>query len=281
MRGKRRHYNFSLYVIYDFSKFFARTVLAKDKNQQMKKYPGIFSSFGFNLPLKRRLLLIKKSGFKSTFIFLGEEKELIKQYKTGITPKLIRSCNLYLEHAHASYEDANLVWSDIPHEQEKIKTYYKNCIKFCSKYKIPYLVVHPTKSSSPPPFNESGLKIFKDLTLFAKDKNIKIAIENTRINEYVNLILENIKSKNIGLCYDTSHDHLYGNPTFELLQKWSKRIFLTHISDNSGKKDSHFLPWEGTFDWEKFADIFSSIKYNGILTLEVFPEKNTLNPVTF
>jgi len=247
----------------------------------MKKDLGIFSDFGFNLSLKQRLSLIKKSGFKSTFIWLGDEKELAKQYKTGIIPRLVRNYSLYLEHAHASYEDANLIWSDVLSEQEKIKNYYKNCIKFCSKYKIPYLVIHPTKSSSPPPFNKKGLKIFKDLTLFAKEKNVKIAIENTRINKYVDLILKNIKSKNIGLCYDTSHDNLYGDPTFRLVRKWSKRIFITHISDNLGKKDDHFLPWKGTLNWKKFAGIFSSIKYNGILTFEVFPEKKYNKPDDF
>lgn len=247
----------------------------------MKKSLGIFLDFGFDLSLKRRLFLIKESGFKSTFIFLGDEKELAKQYKTGIITKLVRDCNLYLESAHACYEDANLVWSDIAQEQEKIKTYYKNCIKFCSKYKIPYLVIHPTKSSFPSPFNKSGLEIFKDLTLFAKKENVKIAIENTRMNKYVDLILENIRSKHIGLCYDTSHDNLYGDPTFRILQKWSKRIFITHISDNSGKKDDHSLPWKGTYNWEKFAKILSSIKYNGILTLEAFPEKKYNKPNDF
>jgi sugar phosphate isomerase/epimerase len=83
------------------------------------------------------------------------------------------------------------------------------------------------------------------------------------------------------LCYDTSHDNLYGDPTFELLLKLSKRIFLTHISDNSGKKDDHFLPWKGTFNWKKFADIFSNIKYDGILTLEVFPDKKYNKPDDF
>jgi sugar phosphate isomerase/epimerase len=247
----------------------------------MKKDLGIFSHFGFDLPLEQRLLLIKKSGFKSTFILLGDEKELSEENKKGATPKLIKKHNLYLEHAHASYENANFIWSNISGEQEKIKTYYENCIKFCSKYKIPYLVIHPSKSSFPPLFNKSGLEIFRSLTFFAQKNNVKIAIENTRVNKYTNLILKNIKSKNIGLCYDTSHDHLYGDPTFGLVRKWSKRIFLTHISDNSRKKDDHFLPWKGTYDWEKFAGIFSNVKYKGILTLEVFPEKKYKVPVDF
>ena len=247
----------------------------------MKKYLGISSDFGFDIPLEQRLQLIKKSGFKSTFIWLGEKDELIKQDKTGIIPKLVKDCNLYLEHAHASYRDANFIWSKSLQEQEKITTYYKNCIKFCHKYKIPYLVVHLTKSSIPPSFNKKGLRIFKDLTLFAEDKNVKIAVENTRINKYVDFILEDIKSNNIGLCYDTSHDNLYGDPTFRLMQKWSKKIFVTHISDNMGKKDDHFLPLKGSFDWKKFVKIFSNIKYNGILTFEVFPEKEYSNPSDF
>ncbi len=247
----------------------------------MKKYLGIFSHFGFDLPLEQRLRLIKKSGFKSTFIWLGDEEELVRQGKTDLMVKLVKDYNLYLEHVHASYRDANFIWSDVPCQREEIKAYYKNCIKFCSKHKIPYLVIHPTKSSSPPPFNEKGLKILQDITLFAEDKNVKIAIENTRINKYVDYILENIKSQNMGLCYDTSHDNLYGDPTFRIVQRWPKRIFVTHISDNLGEKDDHFFPWRGTFDWEKFAIIFSKIKYSGILTLEVFPERENSEPNDF
>ena len=246
----------------------------------MKNHLGIYSQFWFDLPLEQRLSLIQESGFTSTFIRLGDEEELARQDTTG-TPNLVRKHNLYLDHAHASYEDANLIWSDLPDEQEKITSYYKNCITFCAKYKIPYLVIHPSKSSSPPPFNKQGLKIFKDLTVFAKENKVKIAIENTRKNEYVDFILKNITSKNMGLCYDTSHDNLYGDPTFRILQKWSKRIFATHISDNSGEKDDHCLPRKGTFDWEKFTNLLSDIKYNGILTLEVIPDKKYADPRDF
>jgi len=247
----------------------------------MKKYLGIFSHFGFDLPLEQRLKLISQAGFKSTFILFGDEEGLVGKSETHKIPKLVKDNGLYLEHVHASYKDANLIWSDVLGDQEKIKTYYKDCIKFCSKHKIPYLVIHPSKSSTPPPFNESGLKIFEDITLFAKDKNIKIAVENTRVNKYVDFILKNIKLKNLGLCYDTSHDNLYGDPTFRLLQKWSERIFVTHISDNSGKTDDHCLPWEGTFDWKKFVNIFSGIKYKGVLAFEVAAEKKYNKPSNF
>lgn len=247
----------------------------------MNKYLGIFSHFGFDLPMKQKLELIKDSGFESTFIWLGNEEELDNHDKADIIPKLVRDCNLYLDHAHASLNDANLVWSDLRHEQEKIVSYNKKCITFCSKHKIPYLVIHPSKSSTPPLYNKTGLKIFKDLNSFAKDRNVKIAIENTRINKYVDFILENIESDNIGLCYDTSHDNLYGDPTFRILQKWPKRLFVTHISDNLGKKDDHLLPWEGTFNWNKFIEIFSSIEYKGILTLEVFPDKKSIKANDF
>ena len=242
----------------------------------MKNHLGIFSDFGFDLPLEQRLSLIKEAGFTSTIMWLGEEA-----LTRSDIPKLIRDANLYLDHAHASYDDANLIWSTMPDEQAKIKTYYRNCITFCSKHKIPYLVVHPSKSSSPPPVTISGLKIFRDLTLFSKEKNVKIAIENTRKNTYVDFILGHIKSKNIGLCYDTSHDNLYGDPTFRIMKKRAKRIFITHISDNSGEKDDHILPWKGTFNWEKFASMFSCIPYKGVLTFEVFPEKKYNKPSDF
>src|SRR3989339_1133103 len=196
----------------------------------MKKHLGISSHFGFDLLLEQRLQLISQAGFSSTFILFEEEDDFIKKNETQKIPELVNDSGLLLEHIHASYKDANLIWSRDLSDQKKIKTYYQDCIKFCSKYSIPHLVVHPSQSSTPPSFSKSGLKIFADLTLLAQDQNVKIAVENTRVDSYTDFILDNIKSKNLGLCYDTSHDNLYGNPAFGLLQKYSKRLFVTHIS---------------------------------------------------
>lgn len=248
----------------------------------MKKILGIFSCFGFELPLEERLRLISESGFKSTFIWFGQEEELVRQNQREIMPELVRKYGLLLDHVHADKEEANLVWSEEAGDQQKIKDYYEDCLIFCSKHKISHLVIHPAKSRTPPPYQKNGLEILKSLTVLAKDKNVKIALENTAANEYVDYILENIESDNIGLCYDTSHDNLYGRPAFRLAEKWSKRIFVTHISDNRGEKDDHLLPGKGIYNWDKFAKIFSNIKYRGILTLEVFPEeKEDVNPREF
>ncbi len=52
---------------------------------------GIFSWFGIELPLDERLRLIKKAGFDSTSVWLGEEEELVRDGKEHLIPELVRS----------------------------------------------------------------------------------------------------------------------------------------------------------------------------------------------
>jgi len=66
---------------------------------------GIFSWFGFELPLTERLKLIKETGFVSTSVWLGEEEELVKNGQKDSIPELVRSYGLFLENIHAPFNN--------------------------------------------------------------------------------------------------------------------------------------------------------------------------------
>lgn len=241
---------------------------------------GTFSHFGFDMPLEERLSLVSQVGFSYIFTYFDDAEELAKDH-SSISNYLYQTFDLTLDSIHASYDNANLVWSDKESNRQEIATYYRDCINFCAKHTAPSLVIHPIKTANPPEFTQTGLKLFSDLVLYAEEKDVKIALENTRTNEYVDLLLSEIDSKSLGLCYDTSHDNLYGDPTLFLLDKWLDRLFVLHLSDNLGENDDHMLPLTGTFEWDEFGQILKRRNKEYILMMESFPRKDYVNPLSF
>jgi sugar phosphate isomerase/epimerase len=136
------------------------------------------------------------------------------------------------------------------------------------------LVVHVCKSKGEQPKGQNGrgLEVVRDLVKYAEDSGVRIAVENTQGADYVDYLLENIESPWLGLCYDSSHDFLYSDEPGRLLRRWGGRLLTTHIGDNDGQDDRHWLPWEGSIDWGEVRKSFPVGTYEGCLNLEVFPK---------
>ena len=59
------------------------------------------------------------------------------------------------------------------------------------------------------------------------------------------------------------------NTHTELIKTLGKRLYTTHIHDNTQNDDSHLPPYDGTTDWETDMNALRSIGYAGPLTMEV------------
>jgi sugar phosphate isomerase/epimerase len=90
------------------------------------------------------------------------------------------------------------------------------------------------------------------LSLFAKQRGVTIALENTpgEMASPVNLknFLEQTRLVNVKLCFDTGHAHLEGGVVAGL-ETILDLVVTTHVHDNRGERDDHLLPYEGTIDW--------------------------------
>ena len=90
------------------------------------------------------------------------------------------------------------------------------------------------------------------LSLFAKQRGVTIALENTpgEMASPANLknFLEQTRLMNVKLCFDAGHAHLEGG-VVEGLEPIRDLVVTTHIHDNRGERDDHLLPYEGTIDW--------------------------------
>jgi sugar phosphate isomerase/epimerase len=130
--------------------------------------------------------------------------------------------------------------------------------------------MHVCCKENPPSPNKAGLALLHDLVKLAEDQDVIIALENLEYsgNLHLEYVFSNLQSPNLGFCYDSSHDNIARVFKKQALEKWGRLLVTTHISDNLGLIDDHFLPGKGNINWpEVMRKIPDS--YLGPLTLEV------------
>jgi len=234
---------------------------------------GIYSYFGYPLSFEERLDLIRAAGFRFTGVGLGMEEDLVRAGKSDLMVDLARERELEVEYAHAPEGMCNDLWSDEKARRGDALSVYGAGVDYCRKHGIGILVIHVTRSKGAQPEgpNSRGLEALRDLAKSAGDSGVKLAVENTQKDEFVDCVLEGLESPHVGLCYDSSHDFLYSREPGRLLGRWGERLMTTHIGDNDGEYDRHWLPWEGRISWDVVRTCFPAGTYSGCLNLEVFP----------
>lgn len=246
------------------------------------EYPvGIFSWFGYVLPFQERIRLIKEAGFTATSIW-WEDEDVPWQMKKECMPQLVRDMGLLLENIHVPFHESGSLWSELESVRSEIIQSHIQWLEACAKYQIPIMVMHLTEAGNHPVPNTYGLESMSQLVKIAEELGVKIAIENTQRSDNVPYVLDNIRSNYLGFCYDSSHYNLTDQQDFHLLEKYGERLVTTHLSDNDGLKDRHWLPGHGLIDWAMVAESFPK-SYRGCLTLEAYPTAEELNetPQTF
>jgi sugar phosphate isomerase/epimerase len=238
---------------------------------------GIYAWFGYGLPLEKRLKLIAEAGFSTTCVWFGDEEEMVSEGRADEMPVLVHDAGLFLENIHAPFWNSNYLWAQSGNEQSIIQTELSNAISFCGKHHIPIMVMHLSAGKNPPPPNQSGLEIIRELLQQADDEGVTIALENAEEygNSYLEFAFANIQAPNLGFCYDSSHDAIAKIFRGKALEKWGYLLLTTHLSDNHGKNDDHLLPGKGSINWQKVMNQFPKNNYKGTIMLEVDgPEAN-------
>ena len=230
----------------------------------------MFSWYGVPQKFIQRIKSIKNAGFDSTSIWIGEDNR--REMDLEDEPSIIKDCGLILEYAHAPYRNINSLWDKYKSWETELEI--KRHIDYCSKNEIPILVIHLTKGYRIKEANEYGLIALRRLIEYAKDRKVRIAAENTKQNSVLEKVFHEIEDPVLGLCFDTSHDNLYSDLKFGIMEKYRERLLCLHISDNDGRVDDHWIPYQGKIDWEAFIHRFPK-EYGGILNLEILPKEKT------
>ena len=207
---------------------------------------------------------IKEAGFKNVFIQWYDKEWDISQEEQL---EYIRKCNLNVIFAHLGYQNINDIWEEEKNGEEIIERYKKD-IKVCKDNNIPMVVMHLTSKSKAPIYNEIGLERIRKIVDYAKELSMKVAFENTKIKGYLEYVFDNIKNDNIGICYDAGHCHAHFHDEFDF-DKFKNKILAVHLHDNDKSDDQHFLPFDGTIEWENVIEKLVKNGYDGPVTLEL------------
>lgn len=229
---------------------------------------GIFSWFGYVLPLSERLRLIREAGFDATSLW-WEDEIGTPSIKKEDMPVLVREAGLILENIHIPYHECDALWNESRSVREAVVKQYQGWLDDCEKHQIPIMVMHISDSLTLPPPNRYGLESITGLVERAEERGITIAIENTGREDYIRFVFSRMSSPHLGFCYDSSHHRIYGQGRLDLLASLAARVVCTHLSDNDGRQDCHWLPGEGNIDFRPISALLAAAEYQAGLTLEV------------
>ena len=149
-----------------------------------------------------------------------------------------------------------------------------------------YVICHPNASLNGFRASDYGLcwdRSRRSLERFAEEARrigLKVAVENlpsyglprpgARVYEILRLIEE--LGEHVGVCLDAGHSNANGLSAADEALEAGAHLFALHIHDNDGLgKDLHWLPGQGTTDWEAFLRALDALQFTGPRTFEVGP----------
>ena len=87
-----------------------------------------------------------------------------------------------------------------------------------------------TSKKKAPMYGKTGLSRIRKVVEYAKESDMKVAFENTKIKGYLEYVINNIKDENVGICFDAGHYHVYFDDEFNF-ELFKDRIFAVHLHD--------------------------------------------------
>lgn len=117
------------------------------------------------------------------------------------------------------------------------------------------------------PDSISVRKSLDALESFARERNVRIAIENGNFGA-IRKLLSEYDPEYVGLCYDAGHGNMIPDGLAHL-ESLKDRLISVHLHDNDGTDDQHKLMFSGTVDWERLARIMAESAYTKCVSMEV------------
>ena len=150
----------------------------------------------------------------------------------------------------------------------------KRSIELAEAVPFRFLVMHlgAGRESQDPRRTEAAMNSLEHLCLFAKQRSVSIALENA-LGDYASpsglrQFVADTRLGDLRLCFDIGHAHAWEGvrPAFEAMRDL---VVTTHLHDNSGERDDHLFPGQGSIDWNAAMAALATAEQELPMVLEI------------
>lgn len=122
-----------------------------------------------------------------------------------------------------------------------------------------------------------AIEAFRELAIYAKDKNVMIALETVTIMQtnFINTlseganIVDKVNHPNFQLMMDVFHLNIEEKDIYEAIRRYKDYNIHVHLADNNRRYPGHC-----GLDFEKIIETFKECGYKGAFSTEIFQIPN-------
>ncbi|MFQ6056149.1 MAG: sugar phosphate isomerase/epimerase family protein [Methanosarcinales archaeon] len=199
------------------------------------------------------------------------DNDNIYEYGRKKLEKILNKYKISIASLHYPFRGENILLSHYyKSNRRKAIESIKKYLGLCESIKTKVMVIHDEVPLGGVELYEKSLR---EISEIAREKNIKIALENARTNPYFLLELLEYTGNldNIGIAYDLGHANIqFGNKeVIPFIERAKEKIFHLHLHDNNGVYDEHKIPGQGIIDYPKVIEKLNSMLFKGYGILEL------------
>lgn len=230
------------------------------------------TGMGLSVPMPEQIVIIKECGFDGVFTQWDEDSEVGKKVAS-----VIREEGLLYHSIHAPFVGVHHLWESRDEGECEVKRQI-HCLEDAARFDVDLVIMHTIIGMERHDPTALGLERYARIFDTAKKLGVRVALENTEGEEYLDTLMCAFSDdNNVGFCIDTGHEMCY-NGCRDMIGKYGYRLFSTHLNDNMGQigaaitwlDDAHMLPFDGGMaDWKGIVDRLEKVGYMGDLTFEL------------
>lgn len=193
--------------------------------------------------------------------------------------------NVTFFQSHPPYRPGCFAHFEDPEDDAFFRTMERRALEITARVGGAWAVLHPVCDPALGEDYDAQIalnhSVFDDMVEQATKLGIGVAFENmiqfpgtpykfSSRPEELMALCDSYNLPNVGICWDFGHANLMVSDRHEeVLRLLGKRIKVTHVHDNLGVQDNHFMPFMGDIPWEKLMPVMKEIGYEGTLNLEI------------
>lgn len=226
---------------------------------------SISTSFDYDIPIARQVLLVAEAGF--THISLGENHE----HSGYRDPARRRALKALLDKVGLGLDTIHGPRVDQVGERSLTRA-----IDAAAELGASVVVAHGGPFDFPSSEMAERRKALwrgcAAIEPMLEQTGVVLALENVMpgpATDVVRQALPELDPHHFGFCYDSAHDQIGGPRPFELLDALQSRVCAVHLSDRVREFVDHVPPGDGFIDWPALCQILRGSPFRGPLLLEV------------